>query len=90
MAAERRCGRTPGVYGEEAAQDGEYVLAVFAGGVDVAAGIQPVLGGVFAGEAPGYLLLGLVRPDAALADVVQPSRGLHVMRRAGSIRIRCG
>ena len=32
MATEQRCGRTPGVSGEEAAQDGEYVLAVFAGG----------------------------------------------------------
>jgi hypothetical protein len=90
MAAERRCGRTPGVYGEEAAQDGEYVLAVFAGGVDVAAGIQPVLGGVFAGEAPGYLLLGLVRPDAALADVIQANRRLRVIGAVRRQRAGCG
>jgi hypothetical protein len=48
-----------GVSGHEAAQDGEGVVAVLAGGVDVAADVQPVLGDVFAGQTAGYLLLGL-------------------------------
>jgi hypothetical protein len=43
---------------------------VLAGGVDVAADVQAVLGGVFAGEAAGDFLLGLERADAALAEVV--------------------
>ena len=45
--------------GHEAMQDGQDVLAVFAGGVDAAADVEPVLGGVFAGQAAGDLLLGL-------------------------------
>jgi hypothetical protein len=52
--------------------------------------VQDVHGDVVAGQAAGYLLLGFQRADAALADVIQPSRGLHVMRQAGSIRIWCG
>src|SRR5258706_5414742 len=45
--------------------------------VDVAADVQAVLGGVFAGEAAGDFLLGFQRPDAALADVVLgPDRGV--------------
>jgi len=63
---------------------------VFAGGVDVASDVEPVLGGVFAGEAAGYLLLGLVRPDAALADVIRSRCRLRVMRVLRSIRIGCG
>jgi len=51
-------------------QDGNDVAAVLAGCVDVAADVQAVLGRVFAGQAAGDLLLGLVRADAALADVV--------------------
>jgi hypothetical protein len=38
----------------------EDVLAALAGGVDVAADIEPVLGDVFAGEPTGDLLLGLL------------------------------
>jgi hypothetical protein len=44
------CGWLPGVSGEEGAQDGEGVVAVLTGGVNVAADVQPVLGGVVAGE----------------------------------------
>jgi hypothetical protein len=52
-------------------------VAVLAGGVDVTADVQPVLGGVVAGEAAGYLLLGFQRVDAALADVVrEPDPGV--------------
>jgi hypothetical protein len=40
--------------------------AVLAGGVDVAADVEPVLGDVVAGEAAGDLLLGLQGADAAL------------------------
>ncbi len=48
------CGRRrwpPGVAEHEVVQDGHDVVAVLAGGVDVAADVQPVLGGVFAGQA---------------------------------------
>ena len=40
--------------------------AVLAGGVEVAADIEPVLGDVVAGQAAGDLLLGLQGADAAL------------------------
>ena len=49
-------------------------------GVDVAADVQPVLGGVFAGEPAGDFLLRLQRPDAALADVVRADRQLRAVR----------
>jgi hypothetical protein len=50
---------------------------VLGGGVDVAADVQAGLGDVVAGEPAGDLLLGLQRPDAALADVVgRPDRGV--------------
>ena len=49
-------------------------LAVFAGGVDVAADTEAVLGGVVAGQPAGDLLLGLIRAQSGLADVV---RGPH-------------
>ena len=55
-AAGRRWG-CPGVAEHEPVQDGQDVLAVLAGGVDVAADVEPVLGGVFAGEPAGDLLL---------------------------------
>ena len=42
-----------------------------AGGFDVAADVQPILGGVLAGEAAGYPLLCIGGPHAALADVVR-------------------
>jgi len=58
-------------------QDVHGVLAVLAGGVDVAADVQAVLGDVVAGQAPGDLLLGFQGPDAALADVVRgPDAGV--------------
>ena len=44
--------RSPGVPGEQAAEHVEGPVAVLAGGVDVAADVEPVLGGVFAGEPP--------------------------------------
>jgi len=49
-------------------QDVHGVLAVLAGGVDVTADVEPVLGDVVAGQAAGYLLLGFQGADAALAD----------------------
>jgi hypothetical protein len=49
-------------------QDAHDVLAVLAGGVDVAADVEAVLGDVVAGQAAGDLLLGFQRADAALAD----------------------
>src|SRR5215467_11885598 len=77
-------GRRPRISGHEASQDGERVVAVLACGVDVAADIEPVLGGVFAGEPAGYLLLSFQRPDAVLADVVRgPSRRVQRPRRTG-------
>jgi hypothetical protein len=46
-------------------------------GVDVAADVEAVLGDVVAGQAAGDLLLGLERPDAAIADVVRgPDAGV--------------
>jgi hypothetical protein len=83
-------GWLPGRAQHEVLQDGEGVAAVLAGGVDVAADVEAVLGDVVAGEAAGYLLLGFQLADAALADVVRPSRGLLVMRVLRSIRAGCG
>jgi hypothetical protein len=71
-------------------QDVHGVPAVLAGGVDVASDVEPVLGDVVAGQAARDLLLGFQRADAALADVVRPSRGLLVMRVLRSIRAGCG
>ena len=50
----------------ELVQDFVCAEAVFAGGVDVAADVEPVLGDVVAGEAAGDLLLGLQGADAAV------------------------
>jgi len=47
----------PGVSGHELVQDVVGAEAVLAGGVDVAADVEPVLGDVVAGEAAGDLLL---------------------------------
>jgi hypothetical protein len=55
------------------------VLAVLAGGVDIAADIQPVLGDVVAGQAAGDPLLGLERADAALAAARSPSSFTNVV-----------
>jgi hypothetical protein len=71
-------------------QDVHGVLAVLAGGVDVAADVEAVLGDVVAGQAAGDLLLGFERADAALADVVRSRCRLRVMRVLRSIRIGCG
>jgi hypothetical protein len=50
---------------------------VLAGGVDVAADVQAVLGGVLAGQAAGDLLLGLQGAHSALADVIRgPDAGV--------------
>jgi hypothetical protein len=66
------------------------VRAVLAGGVDVAADVEAVLGDVVAGEAAGDLLLGFQGADAALADVVRSRCRLRVVRMLTSIRFGCG
>jgi hypothetical protein len=71
-------------------QDVHGVVSVLAGGVDVAADVEAVLGDVVAGQAAGDLLLGFQRADAALADVVRSRCRLRVMRVLRSIRIGCG
>jgi hypothetical protein len=71
-------------------QDVHGVVSVLAGGVDVAADVEAVLGDVVAGQAAGDLLLGFQRADAALADVVRSRCRLRVMRVLTSIRIGCG
>jgi hypothetical protein len=65
-------------------------VSVLAGGVDVAADVEAVLGDVVAGQAAGDLLLGFQRADAALADVVRSRCRLRAMRVLASIRIGCG
>jgi hypothetical protein len=58
-------------------QDVHGVLAVLAGGVDVASDVEAVLGDVVAGQAAGDFLLGLEGADAALADVIRgPDAGV--------------
>ena len=52
----------PGVPGEQGVQDVEDIASVIAGGVDVAADVEAVLGGVVAGQPPGDFLLGLTGP----------------------------
>jgi hypothetical protein len=47
-------------------QDVHGVAAVLAGGVDVAADVEAVLGDIVAGQAAGYLLLGFQGADSAL------------------------
>ena len=61
----------PGVPGEQGVQDGQDVAPVLAGGVDVAADVEAVLGGVVAGQPAGDLLLGLIRrsPDSLMLFV---------------------
>ena len=65
-------------------------MAVLAGGVDVAADVEAVLGGVFAGEAAGDFLLCLGGADAALADVIQSGRRLRMVRVIRRLRAGCG
>ena len=80
----------PGRAEHEVVQDVHGVLAVLAGGVDVAAGIEAVLGDVVAGQAAGDLLLCFQGPDAALADVVQANRRLRVIGAVRRQRAGCG
>ena len=54
-------GGRQGLPGHELVQDVHGVLAVLAGGVDVAADVGPVLGGVVACQTAGDLLLGCQR-----------------------------
>ena len=65
----------PGVSGHELVQDFVGAEAVLAGGVDVAADVEAVLGDVVAGQAAGDLLLGFQGADAALAEVVRRPDG---------------
>ena len=69
-------GWSPGVTGG-LAQRGHDVDALFAGGVDVAAGVEAVLGGVFAGRSSGNLLVRLCGTKIVFADVVRgPDSGV--------------
>ena len=83
------CGQ-PRVAEHELVQDFVGTEAVLAGGVDVAADVEAVLGDVVAGQAPGDLLLGLQGADAALREVVRSRCRLRVVRVLRSIRIGCG
>ena len=56
----------PGVSEHELVEYFVGAEAVLSGGVNVTADVEPVLGGVFAGEAAGYLLLCLGGAHAAL------------------------
>src|SRR6266567_1828860 len=58
-------GRSPGPAEHEVVQDVYGVAAVLAGGVDVAADVEPVLGDVVAGQAAGDFLLGFQGPDSS-------------------------
>jgi len=71
-------------------QDVYGVAAVLAGGVDVTADVEPVLGDVVAGQAAGDFLLGFQGPDSSFADVVRSRCRLRVVRVLRSIRISCG
>ena len=90
LRGERLCRGPPGPAGHEVVQGVHGVLAVFAGGVDVAADVEAVLGGVVAGQAAGYLLLGFQGADAALADVIQANRRLRVIGVVRRQRAGCG
>jgi hypothetical protein len=79
------CGRSPGPAEHEVVQDVHGVLAVLAGGVDVASDVEPVLGDVVAGQAAGDFLLGLEGAHAALADVVRRP-GARVRGEPRSVR----
>src|SRR6266536_3381073 len=57
--------------GQGTAQGGHGADAALAGGVDVAADVQPVLSDVLAGQPAGDLLLGLRGAQVALGDVVR-------------------
>ena len=80
----------PGVSGHELVEYFVGAEAVLSGGVNVTADVEPVLGDVVAGQAPGDLLLGLEGADAALADVVQANRRLRVIGAVRRQRAGCG
>ena len=65
-------------------QDVHGVLAMLAGGVDVAADVEAVLGDVVAGQAAGDLLLSLQRADAALAILFVGQMAVPVVKRSTS------
>jgi len=56
----------PRITEHELVEDFVGAEAVLAGGIDIAADVEAVLGDVVAGEAAGDLLLGLQGADAAL------------------------
>jgi hypothetical protein len=56
--------------GEGGVEAGQGVVAVFADGVEVAADVEAVLGGVLAGETLGDLLLGFGGSQVAFVEVV--------------------
>src|SRR5487761_1418530 len=66
LRGESLCGWLPGAAEHELGQDFHGAASVLAGGVDVAADVEAVLGGVVAGEAAGDVLLGFQGADAAL------------------------
>src|ERR1035441_9826762 len=77
LRGERLCGWLPAAAEHELVQDFHGAESVLAGGVDVAADVEAVLGDVVAGEAAGDLLLGFQGPDSALADIVRgPDSGV--------------
>ena len=90
LRGDRLCRGKPGVAEHELVQDLVGAEAVLAGGVDVAADVEAVLGDVVAGQAAGDLLLGFQRADAALADVVQANRRLRVIGAVRRQRAGCG
>src|ERR1035441_7656405 len=78
LRGERLCGWLPAAAEHELVQDFHGAESVLAGGVDVAADVEAVLGDVVAGEAAGDLLLGFQGPDSALADIVRgPDSGVR-------------
>ena len=89
LRGECLCRGSPGPAEHEVVQDVQGVLAVLARGVDVAPDVEAVLGDVVAGQAAGDFLLCFQGADAALRDIVRPSRGLLVMRVPRNIRAGC-
>src|ERR1019366_1781863 len=66
LRGEPLCGWLPGAAAHELVQDFHGTASVLAGGVDVAADVEAVLGDVVAGEAAGDVLLDFQGADAAL------------------------
>src|SRR6266699_5290682 len=77
LPGECLCRGSPGPAEHEVVQDVHCVAAVLAGGVDVTADVEAVLGDVVAGQAAGDLLLCFQGPDSSFADVVRgPDAGV--------------